>query len=113
MKNEGELVLEALHALRAVYGNPSKSIGQLVITGDSNAPSKPSRAIGTAWVLGKFDPKLDMRPIVHELVIYRGFSVYRKLDESEADYIGERMSHRKGLAWFVDDCWPEYLQNSQ
>ncbi|MEK7202322.1 MAG: hypothetical protein AAB669_02250 [Patescibacteria group bacterium] len=114
MKNKGELVLEALHAMRDVYGAPERGRLTLTITGDSNSPDKPNnRAIGTAWLLGKFDPKLDMCPLVSELVVYRGFVVFRIFDGLGEVGGAQKLTHRKGFAWFIDECWPEYLQNSQ
>ena len=111
MKNKGELTLDALRAMRAVYGGPNNDSWHrtLAITGDENFPDTPARAVGTARLLGRFDRKLDMCPLVYELVIYKSFVVYRNMNEHD-NFVGSRkMTHREGLSWFINKCWEEFF----
>ena len=96
MKNRGELVLDALRSMRAVYGGPNTDSWHrmLTITGDKNSPDKPARAIGIAGLLGKFDSKQGRCPLIYELVIYKGFVIYRSLGGFEGV---KKMAHRKGF----------------
>jgi len=107
MKNKGELVIDALRAMRDVCGGPNNDSWRrtLVITGDNCYPDTPARAVGTAWVLDAFDPKQDLCPLIHELVIYKGFVIYRDATYPKGQD-SARMTHRKALSCFLEECWP-------